>query len=114
MSVKDTRLKARAIMEQWDVPEEYQQPLIREMVRIVLSPTSSNREKTAAYKALTATSKKDEPRYAATEPEGNRFLEIAERLGIDTGITGVIEARPVRGDEATDNRPARGDESNRA
>lgn len=114
MSVRDTRLKARAIMEQWDVPEEYHGPLIREMVRIVLSPNSSNREKTAAFKALSASSKKDEPKYAAPESERNRFLEIAERLGIDTGIAGVIEARPVRGDEATDNRPAGGDEGNGA
>lgn len=91
--MRDTRLKARALAEQWHIEEEYRQALIREMVRITLAPNSSNREKTAAFRALALASKEEEPKNATVEPEGNRFLEIAERLGIATSIERLPEAR---------------------
>jgi hypothetical protein len=93
---------ARALENEWIIDEEYRQPLLREMYRIVLSPDSTNREKTRAFEALAKASKKEEVKYAAPEPERNRFLEIAERLGIDVGPTAAIEDRTISSDEATD------------
>ena len=102
MSVRETRLMARALENEWVIDEEYRAALVREMVRICLSPDSNNREKTRAFEALARASKKEEVKHVAVEPERNRFSEIAERLGIDVGPTAAIEARTVDSDETTD------------
>lgn len=104
MSVRLTRLKARAIMEQWDVSEEYRVAMIREMVRIVLNPASSNREKTSAFKAIASVTKKQEQGDNDVHESGNRFLEIARRLGIATDSGAIIDVRATASDHAADDR----------
>lgn len=52
MSLSDTRRNARAIKERWPVGGEYRIAIIRQMMQVLLNPNSSNREKTAAARAL--------------------------------------------------------------
>ena len=54
MSREDTRLAQQAIDQRWNIEDKYRDAMIRRLTQIVINPASSNREVTAASKALIA------------------------------------------------------------
>lgn len=48
----DAAMVGRAIRERWPIPEEYRAPIVNRIVRIVVDPSSSNREATSAARCL--------------------------------------------------------------
>lgn len=108
MKDKDDRLIIQAIEQRWNIPKEFKAGMIRRLMQIIADPTSSNREVTAASRAIISAESqnqtdahKDDER--ATIDEGrNRFLEIANRLGIRTNLEPVAEEPAGDGDSLAD------------
>ena len=117
---------ARAIVQRWPVKQEYREAIINRLARIAIDPASSPREATAAAKAVIAAESQNQrdEQNVGIQSDRNRFLEIAERLGIRTptariangdatGSTGVIDGTVVHGPGSIrrNGTPAPGDES---
>jgi hypothetical protein len=85
-SRQDLKLYETGFRQQWSIPDEYRTILIKSMMRIITDPQSSNRDKIAASKVVLAANAQNQTDdifvNGPAEPRGNRFLNIAERLGI--------------------------------
>lgn len=95
---------AQAANQRWNIKPEYKDALVRRLTSIIADPNSTTREVTAASRALIAAesqNQSDEQRDEQIDESRNRFLGIAERLGITT----TIEQLPEAGSDG-DNPPA--------
>lgn len=95
MKRSEIKLLERAMRQRWDIKQEYKDAAVRRLMRIIANPSSSNREATAAIKALiTAESQNqsDDNRDEQIDERRNRFLDIAKELGITTHIEQIPEA----------------------
>lgn len=96
-SRKDLKLYETAVRNQWPITAEYKDVLVKSMMRIVADPASTAREKTAAARVLMIANAQNQTEELIdeaiivdrTQRSGNRFLEIANRLGI------VIDSQAV-------------------
>jgi hypothetical protein len=82
--------------ERWNIKPEYKDALVRRLIAIVADPNSTSREATQASNALMkaeSQNQADEHRNEQVDEERNRFLDIAERLGIATTVRQLPEAR---------------------
>jgi hypothetical protein len=114
MPIRDTRFIRKAFEQRWPIPDSLRAGLVKAMIGIVADANASPRERTSAFKAILAAEKQnqdDELAHDAADDDRNRFLAIAERLGLNAsagGITdrrtggGVIDSRIV--DQAEDGR----------
>ena len=100
MTVRDTRMMARALTDRWVISSDRRAELVAEMERIVLSGAANYREKTAAFNALVAATKDSEAQSASTDEQRNRFLAIAERLGIVPSDQPALTVRAAESDHA--------------
>ena len=96
MSVKETRLIAKALEQRWPVPNEFRASLIRQMMVIVADKSASPRERTSAFKAILAAEKQnqeDEHKIldVSIETRNDRLDAIAADLGIDASLIKAIE-----------------------
>jgi hypothetical protein len=123
--IRDIRMMQRALEQRWPIKPEYRDAIIRKLVQVVVDPSSSARESVAAAKGLIAAeaqNQKDE-QTAILHSDRNRFLEIAQRLGLSphtprvsgggTGndIEGAVTGRGARhgpGEEAGEAEPGGG------
>ena len=102
----------KAFEQRWPIKPEYREVLVKRLIKVIASPDSTNREATAAAKALIAAESQNQKDEQTTvlQSDRNRFLEIAQRLGISqrieridrdgTGSSGAIvdaESRSVGG-----------------
>lgn len=85
-------------MEQWRVSQDDRTSLVQEMVRIVLDPSASNREKTSAFNAVASVTKQEEKSKNDVHESRNRFLEIAQRLGIAESTGRIIDVAATGSD----------------
>ena len=97
MSVKDTRLIAKALEQRWPVPNELRASLVRQMMAIVADKSASPRERTSAFKAILAAEKQnqeDEHKLldVSVETRHDRLDAIAADLGIEASFIKAIEA----------------------
>ena len=94
MSVSDIRLKAKAIEQRWNIPEDYRDVLIKQMLRVVADPNTTPREKTSAARAIIAAEAQNQADdNARLQQRGNRFLEVATALGITHRPIDVLDSR---------------------
>ncbi len=80
----DDRLMARVLQQRWPTQASYRERCILRMMQILEDVKSSPREKVMAFKAILAAeaqNQKDE-HTAALQSDRNRFLEVAQQLGI--------------------------------
>ena len=49
---QDARIERMAIKKRWNIPDKYKDALVNGQVQIAISPKSSNREKTSAFRAI--------------------------------------------------------------
>ena len=121
--ISDLRLYERAFRMRWQIPEEYKQALVRRMMTIVANPSSSDRAATAASRVLLAAEAQNQSDQVENDKlesidEGrNRFLAIAQRLGIGQTIdTSIVDGSSDRdqldlGDESRTDEDGRADSS---
>ena len=50
--MEHTRMIERALREQWPIPDEFREPVVKRQVRIAIDPESSPREATSAARCL--------------------------------------------------------------
>lgn len=112
MKPSDIKLIGKAINGRWPITDDYKEAVVKSLVKIIVSPDSTNREKTAAARVLvSAESQNQADEIVSNEPineRGNRFLDIANGLGIDITTAKLTDDRPSDNTEATI-----GDESDR-
>lgn len=90
----DFRLVSRAIKKRWPISDELKAGLIERLEKII----EENEDDEVAIKAINVIkgmeqqNQKDE-QTAILQSDRNRFLDIAERLGLDKSSVGVTEAR---------------------
>ena len=94
--LRDVRMIQKAMEQRWDIKPEYKSALVRRLVAIIANPDSTAREVTSASRALIAAeaqNQSDEHSEEQIDEQRNRFLAVAERLGLET----TIEQLPERG-----------------
>ncbi len=102
MSVRDTRLMARAITERWAISPEYRTLIVQRLMRIIADPESSNREITSAARALISAdlvnSKEmllEEQKVQHADRMKNERLARVSQVAQQLGLTRVVEAIAV-------------------
>ena len=93
----DIKLVGRAIRERWPVSIENRKELIERLMEILNDPESRPREKTAVAKALKAADSINQKQKQKEDLEPysgpNRFLAIADRLGIGDRQRGIEQEK---------------------
>mgnify|MGYP003306323735 CR=1 FL=1 len=106
----DARLFEQAIRNRWNIPEQYKEAGIRSMMHILANPESSERAKIAAFRAILAAESQNQSdehhddQQDAIDESRNRFLEIAERLGIRKNPERVVDRRTANDPASNDTR----------
>jgi hypothetical protein len=98
------RLIARAIEQRWPIPVDVKQAAIKVLTKIMLDKTASNRDRNRAIEALMkleAQNQTDE-HTTALQSDRNRFLEVAQQLGIDANFRRVGQDAADAGDGGVD------------
>lgn len=104
-SLSDLKLYERAFKMRWEIPDEYKQALIRRMMTIVANPDSSDRAATAASRVLLAAESQNQndqvehDKLESIDESRNRFLAVAQRLGIGQTIDASIVGRQDDSDQ---------------
>jgi len=91
-SRSDCQLVTKVFNERWPISDGQRMSIIEQLQNIVEDPESRASEVISAAKALLAADKlnqADEHAERESEQTGNRFLEVAQRLGIADG-TGAV------------------------
>ena len=97
-------MEIRALRQRWPVDEQFRARIIRRLMAIAFDPETKARDANQAIKALLAAeaqNQKDE-HLAAVNGDRNRFLTIAERLGIGPDIKHVEQERTGSSDFGVD------------
>jgi hypothetical protein len=85
MSIRDTRLLVKAIMQRWPITPKMREGIIGTLARVLTDDNASHREKTAAARALMAADAQNiemEKMEQADEHEHRaRLVAIAKHLG---------------------------------
>ena len=92
--LRDVRMIQKAMEQRWDIKPEYKSALVRRLVAIIANPDSTAREVTSASRALIAAeaqNQSDEHSDEQIDEQRNRFLAVAERLGLETTIEQLPE-----------------------
>ena len=102
MGIRDTRMMAKAMTQRWDIKPEYRDAIVKRLARIVIDPSSSPREVTAASKALMsaeAQNQADEHKVVdvRVSTRHDQLDAIATDLGIDPSL---IEAAAGKADSS--------------
>jgi len=109
---KDDRLMARVLQQRWPTQASYRERCILRMMQILEDANSSPREKVMAFKAILAAeaqNQKDE-HTAALQSDRNRFLEVAQQLGIDADFR-LVGQEPAGTNHVGTDGPERRDEA---
>lgn len=95
MSNKYLQIESQAIQQRWPISAQMRQAIIERLLRIVADKDSSKREQLIAIKTLmTAEAQNQADEHtAAIQSDRNRFLAVAQRLGIDGDFRLVNEER---------------------
>lgn len=84
MTVRDTRLLSRALVERWPITEQHRAAIVSVLLRILADPNASNRERISAAKALmTADGNNLQQQQIDLNDEQDRrlrLLELARRI----------------------------------
>ena len=95
MSVRDTRMMSRALIQRWPLDAEKKAAIMEALYRVVTSDSASPREITSAAKALMSAEQQnqaDEHKVVdiANSTAHDRISEIARDLGIDAAL--IVDA----------------------
>ena len=108
MSIKDTRMMARAITDRWPLSAEYRTSIIKVLMQIALNPSCSPRERTSAAKALIAADavnmaqskiiQENQHHQERLQSEQlDRIANAAQRLGLARVVDAIAQERSGSG-----------------
>ena len=78
-------MMAKCLIQRWPITPEQRQEIVEQLLSVVSDPNTKTREKLAAAKALIdadGQNQKDEQAARKRSHDPDRYLAIAERLGI--------------------------------
>lgn len=86
-----TTMYGRAMKENWPIKPEYREVIVNHLMKVILDPSYSERHKQSAIRHLMSADaqNKSVKVYDNIDQSRNRFLDIAERLGIGTSPSRV-------------------------
>ena len=79
-------MEMRALQQRWPVTDDQQREVVARLMGVVRSPTSRPRDITAASKAIISATKINAMRDADEALRPNRFVEIAQKLGLEMSV----------------------------
>jgi len=113
MSIRDTRLAARALEQRWPVPDDVRAGLVRQMMAIVADRSCSPRERTSAFKAILAAEAQNQADQhkvidVSVSTRHDRLDAIAADLGLEIGLIEAIERQTDSSNSTTAEAAATG------
>lgn len=91
--IKNQRMEARALLEEWPIKEQYREPLINGQVMIALDPKMEPRNRTRAFMALLAANKQN---IEAKNPKAGTGTQVNVNVGVQVNqsIQTAVSAEP--------------------
>jgi len=94
-NLRDIRLATKAVRERWPIKDEFRNGVINALMRIIVDPAATNREKTSAAKGILAAEQQNQMDQhkvidATIERTDYELDAIAADLGIETHL--IIDA----------------------
>jgi len=92
MKTNDVNMIVRAFKQRWPMSPEYREAIVKSLMATAIDPNGTDkRAKIAAAKALLEAEKQNQAdeNVNQLQSDRNRFLEIAERLGIRERLGGT-------------------------
>jgi hypothetical protein len=77
------RIEQRALRSGWEIPEQAREQLILRQLKIALSPESSNRDATAAFKAVLAAEAMAKRHERSQQPIQHEHILLTEEQKVD-------------------------------
>lgn len=90
--IKNQRMEARALVEQWHIKEQYREPLINGQVMIALDPKQEPRNRTRAFMAILAANKQN-MEAAKPEPTGTQ-VNVNVGVQVNQAVQSAVGAEP--------------------
>ena len=102
MSLSETRMIARALVQRWPIKQEYREAIVKQLLKVVVDPNSTPREKTSAAKALLAAegqNQSDEHKVIDVRitTRHDQLDAIASDLGIDIDTIEAAQRKAIGG-----------------
>jgi len=91
--VRDVRMIQQAAEQRWPITPKYRNAIVNRLMKVIVDPAASDRAVTSATRALIAmdvVNLKHEQNIKL-HTDRNRFLEVAERLGIGDAVRRISE-----------------------
>lgn len=92
--IKNQRMEARAILEEWPIKEQYREPLINGQVMIALDPKQEPRHRTRAFMALLAANKQNMEAKAPVGTGGGTQVSVNVGVQVNQSIQSAVTAEP--------------------
>lgn len=91
--IKNQRMEARAMIEEWPIKEQYREPLINGQVMIALDPKMEPRHRTRAFMALLAANKQN---MESKNPGGSGGTQVNVNVGVQVNqsVQTAVSAEP--------------------
>jgi uncharacterized protein (UPF0147 family) len=102
----DLPLLMQAISQRWEIPKDVRVAAVRVLTKLMLDNKSNSRDRNRAIETLLkmeAQNQADE-HTAALQSDRNRFLEVAQQLGIDADFRLVGQEPASSSDSRIDGR----------
>jgi hypothetical protein len=109
---KDLNLQIKALQQRWPIDDRTRRAIVGTLLTILKDDAASYRDKNAAIRGLLAAeaqNQKDE-HTAALQSDRNRFLEVAQQLGIDADFR-LVGQEPAGTNHVGTDGPERRDEA---
>ena len=109
---KDFNLQIKALQQRWPIDERTRRAIIGALLTVLKDDAASYRDKNAAIRGLLtaeAQNQKDE-HTAALQSDRNRFLKVAQQLGIDADFR-LVGEEPAGTNHVGVDGPERRDEA---
>jgi hypothetical protein len=109
---KDLNLQIKALQQRWPIDDRTRRAIVGTLLTILKDDAASYRDKNAAIRGLLAAeaqNQKDE-HTAALQSDRNRFLEVAQQLGIDADFR-LVGQEPAGANHVGTDGPERRDEA---
>jgi len=95
MKSNDINMIASAFKQRWPMSPEYREAIVKSLMATAIDPNGTDkRAKIAAAKALMEAEKQNQvdENVDQLQHDRNRFLEIAQRLGIRDRLVGIADS----------------------
>jgi hypothetical protein len=91
--IRNQRIEARALREEWPIKEQYREPLANGQVMIALDPKREPRDRTRAFMALLAANKQN---MDARKPDSDKSPSVTVNVGlqVNQAVQAAVGSEP--------------------